>query len=180
MKTILENDLCPLPENHTLFFSDYQAINFSIWGITHQEYNQSIFKWFPCVMLTHHHVCCAHLCMVCKSGNLHQNFHTYSKKALVQSLTHYDAPNTAGTRHRHSGDMDFTHKKRSIGYNATRYVAHFEVPCIIAYVVIAFLSAPTTTFILIPVGPIFVIQTIQFVYWINIPKELEVDYLRCS
>ena len=34
---------------------------------------------------------------------------------------------TTRTRHRHGRDIDFTYKNRSIGYDTTRYVAHFEV-----------------------------------------------------
>ena len=38
-------------------------------------------------------------------------------------------PHTAGTRHRHDRDMDFTHKKvkQQLRYDMTRYIAHFEV-----------------------------------------------------
>ena len=34
---------------------------------------------------------------------------------------------TAGIRRQHGKNTDFTHKKWSIGYDTTRYVAHFEV-----------------------------------------------------
>ena len=33
---------------------------------------------------------------------------------------------TAGTCHRHGKDTDFIHKKWSIGYDKTRYAAHYE------------------------------------------------------
>ena len=42
-------------------------------------------------------------------------------------MMHRYGMDTTRTRYRHGRDTDFTHKKSSIGYDTTQYIAHFEV-----------------------------------------------------
>lgn len=37
---------------------------------------------------------------------------------------------------------------------------------------------PSMTFLSIPMGPVFVIQTVQFVNWTNKLQDVEADYLK--
>ena len=55
-----------------------------------------------------------------------KELHKYLTVGLPSMMPRYGT-DTAGTRHRHGSDMYSTCKKCSIGYDTTRYVAHFKV-----------------------------------------------------